>query len=186
MPNTAAMTTTPSAATGTGSMSGVATAATTATTTAVMSPTTCDVPPAAWLSAEREPLAEIAMARLKPAAMLAAPNAASSRFALISYPFLFAYVRALATVSANAISARPAAGSASSRTSCSDTSGAVNDGSPAGMLPTTATPRPCRSRVTEATPATTTARRLPGKVGATRLSTSTSARRTRLNIAVHQ
>ena len=76
------MTTTPRAAIGTGSISGVATAATTATTSAVTSPTTCDVPPVASLSAVREPLAEMARARLKPAAMLAAPSAASSRFAL--------------------------------------------------------------------------------------------------------
>ncbi len=129
---------TPSAAFGSGSISGIATSRKIPTTIAAMITASWERAPVASFTAEREFDDETGNPLENPLTRFALPSAVSSRLASISYPCRRANVLTVAIMSANAISANAAAGSSRSRNRWSPTDGHPNGGIPPLTSPTVA------------------------------------------------
>ncbi len=140
-------------------------------------PVSCDLAPACSATAVREPLVLTGKPWNSPAATFAAPMPIISPLPSTSCPVRSANADAVEIVSASATRTIPSAPATSSGKS--DTvSGNVSGGKPDGSVPTSDTPCAPRSNRPDAAIATTTATRIAGTFGTSRLRTRITARLT--------
>ena len=150
MPITATMTMAPRVASGNGSKSGVRNSATMAVAPAAVTRDMGVRAPALSLAADLERDEPMGKPEKRPALVLAAPMATSSRLGSMRPPCTRANSLAGPTASANATSAMPTAPTRRSSTASGPTPGRVGGARPAGRSPTTWTPAASSPSATEA------------------------------------